>query len=98
MVNNGQNLVNVVKERPQKVGRYLGTYIVACMETGKKFRMARSKMRNHITMEDFASILFQISLSPNFTDITEPGVSKDFKNCEKFKNTHLVLDHLPKIK
>ena len=52
VVNNGQILVNVVKERPQKVGRYLGTYIVACMETGKKFRMARSKMRNHITVED----------------------------------------------
>ena len=49
MDNNGQNLVNIVKERPQKVGRYLGIYIVACMETGKKFRIARSKMRNHIT-------------------------------------------------
>ena len=93
MVNNGRNLVNVVKERPQKVGRYLGVHIVACMKTGKKFRMARSKMRNHITVEDCASILFQ-SYNHQFYLYR---IVKRLEKCKKFKNTHLVDDRLPEI-
>ena len=40
--------------------------------------------------------LFQISFSANTTD-AHPGVSKDQKFCEKFKNTHCQVDHPAKI-
>ena len=40
--------------------------------------------------------LFHISFSANTAD-AHPGVSKDQKFCEKFKNTHCQVDHPTKI-